>query len=147
VTGLRLNDGTAVAQAGGALAIKEMGVNARDLRRRIGAQAKLPPTTLVYELKGAQIHGLTCAREKGLKVLQHGRHDQLVSKGTRAVEEHASQLFNLSCLIGQNIGEVVGKNPSGHGLINRGETTRYCTAQRAASQPMADARIKRKACV
>ena len=105
----------AVAQAGDAAAVEEVGVDARDLGRAVGAQAEGAAAQLVDELEGLQIEGVAGAGKKRFDVLEHRRDDQLEAEALRGVEQAASQRFDLAGPCGQDIGNVLRQEPGrGH---------------------------------
>src|SRR6185312_3196670 len=104
----------AVAQTGNAASIEQVRVDARHLRRGVGAQAHHAPGQLIHQLEGLQAQRLASAGEQRLQVLEQRRHDQLVAIAARRVEQTPAQFFDVSGLGRQNIGDVIRQNPGGH---------------------------------
>ena len=105
----------AVAQAGDAAAVEQMGIDARDLRRGVGAQAEGAAGQLVDELEGLQIERMAGAGKQRLEVLQQWRDHELEAVAARHVEQPAAQFFDVSGLRRQDIGDVLWQQPSrGH---------------------------------
>jgi hypothetical protein len=44
-----------------------------------------------------------------VQILEHGRHDELVTVGTETVEQPAAQLFDLAGFRRQDVGDILGK--------------------------------------
>ena len=93
-----------------------MGVNAGDLRRAVGAQAQHPARDLVYQFEGLQVQRLAGAGEQRLQVFQERRHDQFVAIAARHVQQIASDFFDVARFRRQHIGNMIRKDPSGHGM-------------------------------
>jgi hypothetical protein len=92
-----------------------VGVDARHLRRGVGAQAQRAAGQLVDQLEGLQPERLAGAGQQRLQVLQQGRHHQLVAIGTGGVQQRTAQLFDVPGLGRQHIGDVIRQDPGGHG--------------------------------
>ena len=75
--GARVQHRPAVAQPGHAAAVQQVRVDARDLRRAVGAQAERAAAQLVDQLEGLQVELVAGARQQRLDVLEQRRHDQL----------------------------------------------------------------------
>jgi len=129
----RVQNGAAVAQAGNAGAIQQVGVDAGDLRGAVGADAKRSATELVDELEGLEIQFSAGAGEQRFDVFEQRRHHELTAVSRRNIEQTATQLLDVSRLRRQNIGYVLRQQPGrGHAErgdfkneIVRGSTARY----------------------
>lgn len=110
----------AVAEPRHAAAVEQVRVDARDLRRGVGAQAHAAPGQLVDQLEGLQVERLSGAGKKGFQVLQQRRHHQLVAIATGGIEQLASKFFDVARLGRQHIGNVIREDPGGHGDRGRG---------------------------
>ena len=110
----------AVAQARHARAVEQVRVDARDLRRGVGAQAHAAAGQLVDQLEGLQVERVAGAGQQRLEVLEQRRHHQLVAVATGGVEQPAAQLFDVPRLGRQDIGDVLRQDPGGHGDRGRG---------------------------
>jgi hypothetical protein len=80
------------------LAVKQVGINARHLRRAVGAHAQSAPGELVHELEGLQVQSLVAAAQQRLQVLHKRRHYQLVAVASGHIEQPAPNLLNMPCL-------------------------------------------------
>jgi hypothetical protein len=113
--GARVQHGAAVAKAGDPPAIEQVGVDARDLRGGVGADAEHAAGQLVDQLEGLQPQRLARPGEQRLQVFQQRRHHQLVTVATRRVQQFAAQFFDVPGLGRQHIGDVIRQDPGGHG--------------------------------
>ena len=104
----------AVTQAGHALAVEQVRVNARHLRRAVRAHAQCAARQLIYQLEGLQVQPLVAAAKQRLQMLHQRRHDQLIAIATRRVQQFAPYLFDMPRLGGQDIGNVIRQDPGGH---------------------------------
>ena len=89
--GTRMQHIGAVAQARDTSAIEQVCVDARHLRRDVGAHAHHASRELVDHLEGAQLHVMAGAGEQRVHVFQQRRHDQLVLPAGEQVEDPAPQ--------------------------------------------------------
>jgi hypothetical protein len=106
---------TAVAQAGHALAVEQVGIDAGDLGRAVGAQAKRAARELVHELEGHEVQRFAGAGEQGLQVLDQRRHDQLIAVAAGCVQQAPAKFFDVTGLGRQDIGNVIREDPGRHG--------------------------------
>ena len=97
----------AIAQARDAFAVQQMGVDARSLRRGVGAQTQHAAAKLVDEFEGLQIEFAAGARKKRLEVLEQRRDNKLKAIATGPVKHCPSQLFEPPCLTRQNVSDVL----------------------------------------
>ena len=111
----------AVAQPRDAGAIQQVRVDARDLRRAVGAQAEGPAAELVDELEGLQVELAPGARQQRLDVLEQRRHHELAAIAGGDVEQTAPEFLDVPCLRGQHIGNMLRQQPS-RGHAERRET-------------------------
>ncbi|MOA09135.1 hypothetical protein D3C78_1289440 [compost metagenome] len=107
----------AIAQACHAFAIEQVGIDTGHLLGGIGAQTQRTSGQLVDQLERLQVQGFAGTRQQGLQVLQEGRHDQLIPIATRRIEQSSTQFFDVPCLGGQYIGDVIRQDPSRHGKM------------------------------
>ena len=108
----RVQHRAAVAQARDALAVEQVRVDARHLRRGVGAHAERAAAELVDQLEGLQVEFAAGARQQRLQVLEQRRHHQLAAVAARHVEQAAAQFLDAPGLGGQHIGDVLGQQPS-----------------------------------
>ena len=102
---------TAVAQARHALAVEQVRIDARDLRRRVGTHAQRAPAELVDQLEGAQVQRVTGARQQRFEVLEQRRHHQLEAVAAREIEQVPAHVLDAPRLGGQHVGDVLGQQP------------------------------------
>ena len=107
----------AIAQARGALAVEQMGVDAGGLLGGVGAHAQRSTGKLVHELEGLQFQIFTRSGEQRFDVLHQWGDHQFVAVAASGVEQLAPQIFDQPRLGGQYIGNVVGQYPGGHGAV------------------------------
>ncbi|MNS65151.1 hypothetical protein D3C72_983010 [compost metagenome] len=110
----------AVAQARHAVAVQQVGIDARHLGGGVGTQAHAAAGELVDKLEGLEVERLAGARKQRLQVLEQRRHHQLVAIATGGIEQLASKFFDVARLGGQHIGNVIREDPGGHGDRGRG---------------------------
>ncbi len=98
-----------VTQARHALPVQQMRVDARDLRRNVGAQAERAARQLVDELEGAQVEIGAAARQQRFEILEHRRHHEFVAVRTETVEQPPAQFLDLAGFRRQHVGDILGK--------------------------------------
>ena len=81
----------AIAQARDALAVQQMRVDARHLRRDVGAHAHHAAGELVHQLEGAQVQVVAGAGQQRLQVLEQRRHHQLVAVHAEQLQQPRAQ--------------------------------------------------------
>ncbi len=119
----RMQHRAGVAQARHAGPVQQVGVDAGNLRRNIGAQADRAAGQLIDQLEGLQIQIVAGAGQQRLDVLQHRRHHQLIAVGAEQVEHAAAQLLDLARLGRQHVGNGFRQQPVRHGgLAQYGNT-------------------------
>jgi hypothetical protein len=104
----------AVAQARHAFAVEEVRVDARHLRRDVGAQAHHAARELVDHLEGAQLEVVTGAGEQRVGVLDERRHHELVVLAEKQVQNGTAQHLDAHRLGGQDVVDVLGQDPAHH---------------------------------
>jgi hypothetical protein len=92
--------------------IEQVGIDAGRLRRAVATQTQRAAADLVNQLEGLQVQLATGARQQRFQVFQQRRDDQFEAAAARPVEQAASKLFDASGLGGQDIGDVLGQEPS-----------------------------------
>ena len=102
----------AITQPREPLAVQQVGIDARHLRRGVGAHAERAAAQLVDQLEGLEIELPARARQQRFQVLQQRRHHQLEAVPARHVEQPAPELFDVPRLGGQDVGDVLGQQPS-----------------------------------
>ena len=97
--------------------VQQMGIDAGDLRRRVGAQTKAAARQLIDQFEGLQIERMTGAREQRFEVFEQRWHDQFATVGAGHVEQFSAKFFDAARLRRQDIGNVLRQQPSrGHGF-------------------------------
>jgi hypothetical protein len=108
----RVQDAAAVAQARDACAVEQVRVDARHLRRDVGAHAHHPAGELVHQLESAQIQVVPGAGEQRVHVFEQRRHHQLVAPGREQVQDRAAQRLDARGFRGQDVLDVLGQQPA-----------------------------------
>ena len=117
---LRVQHAAGIAQAGDGVAVQQVGVDAGDLRRHVGAQAEQAAAHRIDEFKSAEIGVLSGAGQQRIDVFEQRRHHEFVAVGTEGVEHQAAQLFDLARFGRQDVGDILGQEPGGHGQSGSG---------------------------
>ena len=111
---------SAIAQARDVLAIQHVGIDARDLRRAVGAQAERPAAQLVDQLERLQVERVAGARQQRLDVLEHRRDHQLEAEAGGGIEQTAAQRLDVAGPRRKDIGDVLRQEPGrGHAKTPR----------------------------
>ena len=100
-----------VAKPGHAVAVQQMRIDAGNLRCAVCAQTQGAARQLVDQFEGLQIQRFAGAGEQRLQVFQQGRHDQFVAIAAGGIQEKTAQLFDVTRLGGQDIGNLIGQLP------------------------------------
>ena len=111
----RVHHGATVAETGHALAVEQVGIDAGDLGRGVGAQAQRTARELVHQFEGLEVERLTRAREQRAQVLDQWRHHEFVTISAGSVEQAPTQFLDVPGLGGQDIGDVIRQEPGRHG--------------------------------
>jgi hypothetical protein len=88
-----------------------VGVDARHLRRAVGAQAERAAAQLVDQLEGLQVERMTRAGQQRLDVLEHRRNDELEAEPGRRIEQSAPQELDVAGPGRKDIGDVLRQQP------------------------------------
>ena len=96
----------AIAQAGHALVVEQVGVDTRRLRRDVGTYAHRPAGKLIDQLEGAQVQILAGAGQQRLQVFQHRRHDKFETASPEMIQDGTAQLLDASGFRRQGISDV-----------------------------------------
>ncbi len=103
-----------IAQPRHALTVEQMRIDARHLRRDVGAQCQGAPAQLIDQLEGAQIHVVAAIDQQRFGIFQQRRRDQLISRLAQQIEELRAHPFDAPCLVGQHVFYIFGKQPVLH---------------------------------
>jgi hypothetical protein len=104
-----------------------MRVDARHLRRDVGAHAHHAARELVDHLEGAQLQVVPGTGEQRVHVLEQRRHDELVFLFEKQIQDRASQALDAHRLGGKDVLYKLRKKPL-HG------STRFMTSPRRAAR-------------
>ena len=85
-----------------------MRVDARDLRRDVGAHAQHAPRQLIDQLEGAQIQIVPGAGQQRIHVFQQRRHHQLITMHREQIQDRATQPLDARGFGGQEVFDVFG---------------------------------------
>jgi hypothetical protein len=106
----RVQHAAAVAQPRLALAVEKVRVDARHLRRDVGAHAHHAARDLVDHLEGAQLEVVPGAGEQRVHVLEQRRHHQLVLVFERTDPGSRAQALDPHRLRGKDVLDVLGRS-------------------------------------
>ena len=109
--GARVQHGAAIAQPRHALAVEQVRIDARHLRRGVGAQPERAAGQLIDQLEGLQVEFVAGARQQRIEVLEQRRHHQLEAVAACAVDQRASEFLDATRLARQHIGNLLGQQP------------------------------------
>jgi hypothetical protein len=112
--GARAQHAAGVAQPRDARRVEEMRVDARDLRRDVGAQREHPARERVHHLERLQLEVATGTGGERLDVLDHRRAHQRVAVRGEVVEQRAAQPLDAQRLVGQEVLDALGEQPVTH---------------------------------
>jgi len=142
-----MKHGAAIAKAGNALAVQQVRVDAGDLGRGVGSQSHRAARKLVDQFERLQVECLASSGQQRLQMFEQRRHDQLVAIATGSVKQLAAEFFDVACLGGQHIGNVIRENPGGHGNLRLLKRRFYRAGRQAAEGPcrLTGAKIKHPA--
>ena len=110
----RVQTAARIAQAAHALAAQNMRVNARALRRHVGADADRAARTRIHELERAVVQIAAAAGQKRIYVLHHRRLNQFKAVYLKKVEAFASHRLEYASFARQNIREMLRNKPTDH---------------------------------
>jgi hypothetical protein len=106
---LGVQHASGIAQARNALAVEQMRIDARHLRRDVGAQRQSAPAQLIDQFERAQIHVIAAIDQQRFGIFQERRCDQLISRLAQQIEELRPHPFDAPRLIGQHVIYIFGK--------------------------------------
>ena len=101
--GQRVQHGADVAKPHRLLSAERLRVDARDLRRHVGAHPHHPAGQLIRQLEGGEIEVVPGADEQGVEILDEGRDDELVAPAGKEVDEPAAQTLEAPRLGRQDL--------------------------------------------
>ena len=125
-----------VAQAIDALAVHQVRIDARHLRRDVGAHAERASRQLVDQFERAQIQIVPGAGQQRFHVLEQRRQHQLVAVQRKEVEHGPPQRFDAARRLRQYVLYIFRQQPFTHGGSGcYKKTTAKHTRERGKSQP------------
>jgi hypothetical protein len=110
-----------------------MRVDACHLRGRVGAHTEGAATELVDQLEGFEAKLATGAGQQRFEVLEQRRHDQLETVSQRGIQQASPQLFDAAGLGRQDIGDVLGQQPSRRHERDPGNEKKNCIGRLQAA--------------
>ena len=114
----RVQHAAAVAKARHAFAVEKVRIDARHLRRDVGAHTHHAAGELVDHLEGAKLEVVAGAGKERVHVLDERRHDELVAAREETVEDAPAQPLHPHRLGGQDVFDEFRQQPA-HGLASR----------------------------
>ena len=107
-----MQNAVAITQSSHSLTVEQMRIDSRDLWRYIRTQPERAPGQLIDQLECLQIELATGARQQRFEMLEQRRHHQLETVAAGHVEQPSTQFFDVPGLGRQDIGDVLGQQPS-----------------------------------
>ena len=101
-----------VTQAHRALTLEVMRVNARRLRRHVGAHTHEAAGKLIGQLEGLQVEIASGAGEQRIQIFDERWHHQFITPGVELVEQAAAQPFQTTRLLRQNLLNALWQKPA-----------------------------------
>ena len=114
---LGMQHAAGITQARHALAIEQMRIDTRHLRRDIGAQSQGTPAQLIDQLEAAQIHIIAVIDQQRFGIFQQRRRNQLIAGPAQQIEELRAHPFDAPRLIRQHVLDIFRQQPVLHHLI------------------------------
>ncbi len=109
--GLGMQYAARITQASHALAIEQMRIDTRHLRRDVGTQSQGTPAQLIDQLEAAQIHVFAVVDEQRFGIFQQGRRNQLISGATQQLKHIAAHAFDAPRLVRQHVLDIFRQQP------------------------------------
>ena len=110
----RAQHAAGVAQPGDAGLVEQMRIDARDLRRDVGAHAEQASGQLIDHLEGLQLEVVAGAGQQRIQILDQRRLHQSVAVLAEMVEQRAAQRLDPLRLGRQDVLDVFGQEPATH---------------------------------
>ncbi len=102
----------AVAQPGDTLAVQQMRIDARHLRRDVGAQTHAATGELIDQLEGAQIQIVAAAGKQRFDILKQRGDDEFVAVTGKFVEQAAPQSLDTRRIAWQDVFDRFRQKPA-----------------------------------
>ena len=109
-----VQDRAAIAKAGDAPTVEQVGIDSGHLRGTVCAQAQHAPGELIDQFEGLQVERTGSTAEQGFEMLEQRRYDQFIAIATRHVQQFPAKFFDVPRLGRQDIGNVIRQDPGGH---------------------------------
>ena len=129
----RMQHRAAIRQPRHTVAIEQVRVDARRLRRDVGANTHGAARQLIDQLEGAQIHIMAGTGHQRIDVFEQRRHHQLVAVSAKRVEQRAAQVLDPPRFTRQHVGDVFRQSPARHSS-SRSDKQQNCTAGESRSK-------------
>ena len=91
-----------------------MRVNARALRRHVGANADRAARTRIHELERAVVQIAAAAGQKRINVLHHRRLHEFKAVDLKEIQTLTPHRLKHACFARQNIREMLRNKPTDH---------------------------------
>ena len=109
--GPRVQHGSAVAKTRDTFAVEQVRIDAGDLRRHIGPDAKRLARQLVDQFACAQAEIAAGAAQQRINIFDQRGRNELETVGSKQIQQAATQLFDAPSLRGKNIRETFRQQP------------------------------------
>ena len=110
----RAQHAAGVAEARYAGFVQQVRVDARDLRRGVGAQAEEPPGQRIDRLERDEVEVAAAAGQQRVEELDERRLHEPVAASTEVIEQRAAQRLHARGLRGQHVLDGFGQDPLTH---------------------------------
>ncbi|MNM89831.1 hypothetical protein D3C81_1020690 [compost metagenome] len=111
-TWLSMQHTAGIAQTAWTFATQGMRIDARHLRRDVGAKTHLPARLRVDDLEGTQIEVGARAGQQGFQVLDMGSHDKLVTPALEQIQHLTTRDFNTRSFRWQYFFDAIWQQPA-----------------------------------
>ena len=101
----------AITKPGHAMPIQQMGIDARNLWRDIGAKTHGTTRNLIDQLECAQIQITPSAGEQRIDIFEHRRHDEQIAMHSEQFENARSECLDPLGLWGKDVLDVLRQQP------------------------------------
>ena len=109
--GVRVHDGAGITESSGAVAAQARGIDARGLRRHVGADAQHAAAALIDHAKRLQFEIVTRTDEQRIEKFDQRRLDVLVAPRDEQIEHAPAELLERPCIGRQHLIDSVRKTP------------------------------------
>ena len=116
VGGVGVEHPVAVAEAGYARAVQQVGIDPRHLRRHVGAHTQGATSVLIHQLESAQIQLAASTRQQRFQIFDQRRLDQLIAPACVKIKQPTAEGFQSGRLVRQHIGNGFRQQPLHHDI-------------------------------